>query len=380
MTEEQKEMVDKPELQKKWWDKWFPPGPWRMVAGWGVAPPTLIFALSWLAFPSSEDRSANFFGFWFSNDPAVSPFFSLFGLFLFAVGLYLAGKRTQELLRQNDIAADQRTEFTEQNRIAAQGQVDERFSRAVEQLGHAAQAVRMGGLYGLEQIAREKEEYRRQIFEVLAGFVRARATIEYEENKKDEKSPPVAKRAKPRPQKIDVETAIKILARSAKEDERWVEDGEIFLIDLSGTDLRDLILTGQHLDRFDFRGARLSDENTGINLIKATLSGANLILATLTNARLEEAVLTGAYLAHATLTGAHLDSATLTGAELYEANLTDTDLMGVKGLTQEQLIDIRYEQGCCPKKLPPSLSVPDKPRNIIQPEHPDWVGWKKQGG
>ena len=63
----------------------------------------------------------------------------------------------------------------EQLQIAQQGEVTERFTRAVDQLGHAELDVRLGGIYALERIANDSPDDRTAIAEVLTAFVRGHA-------------------------------------------------------------------------------------------------------------------------------------------------------------------------------------------------------------
>jgi hypothetical protein len=63
----------------------------------------------------------------------------------------------------------------EQLRVAQQGQVTERFTRAIDQLGHAELDVRLGGIYALERIANDSADDRTTIAEVLTAFVRGHA-------------------------------------------------------------------------------------------------------------------------------------------------------------------------------------------------------------
>src|SRR5438105_7612227 len=51
----------------------------------------------------------------------------------------------------------------------------ERFMRAVDQLGHPALDVRLGGIYSLERLARESPENHIPIIEILAAYVREHA-------------------------------------------------------------------------------------------------------------------------------------------------------------------------------------------------------------
>src|ERR1700744_4115674 len=63
---------------------------------------------------------------------------------------------------------DRRREHTER-------QQNERFMRAIDQLGHPALDVRLGGIYSLERLAQESPEDHGPIIEILAAFVREHA-------------------------------------------------------------------------------------------------------------------------------------------------------------------------------------------------------------
>ena len=155
--------------------------------------------------------------FWFNKSAAISPIASLFTLFVATFGLYLAGKRTQELSRQNDIALDR-------NRITERGQATERYTRAGEQLGHSDQSVRRRGLDELGRIAEENPEERRQAINQLTDFGRSQGAIDDQRdehgNIKKVDNKPVPEPSKPRSEKIDIERAIKILADIVKPEER----------------------------------------------------------------------------------------------------------------------------------------------------------------
>jgi hypothetical protein len=62
-----------------------------------------------------------------------------------------------------------------QLRVAREGQVTDRFTRAVDQLGRPEVDVRIGGIYGLERIARDSAVDRIMVTEVLTAFVRQHA-------------------------------------------------------------------------------------------------------------------------------------------------------------------------------------------------------------
>src|ERR1700751_1393368 len=53
--------------------------------------------------------------------------------------------------------------------------IPERFMRAVDQIGHPALDVRLGGIYSLERLAREAPEHHPPIMKILPAFCRAHA-------------------------------------------------------------------------------------------------------------------------------------------------------------------------------------------------------------
>jgi hypothetical protein len=62
-----------------------------------------------------------------------------------------------------------------QLQVNREGQITDRYTKAVEQLGHDQLDVRLGGIYALERIARDSPEDRGTIEEVLTTFVRGQA-------------------------------------------------------------------------------------------------------------------------------------------------------------------------------------------------------------
>ena len=59
--------------------------------------------------------------------------------------------------------------------LTEQGQLTERFTRAVDQLGSDRLDVRLGGIYALERIARDYPPDRSTIGEVLTAYIRQRS-------------------------------------------------------------------------------------------------------------------------------------------------------------------------------------------------------------
>lgn len=61
--------------------------------------------------------------------------------------------------------------------LSAQGQLTDRYTKAVEQLGSENLAVRIGGIYALDRIARDSERDYPTVIEVLAAFIREQSRM-----------------------------------------------------------------------------------------------------------------------------------------------------------------------------------------------------------
>jgi hypothetical protein len=59
--------------------------------------------------------------------------------------------------------------------VTREGQITERFTRAIDQLGDDKVEVRLGGIYALERLARDSRVDERTITEVLCAYVRHRS-------------------------------------------------------------------------------------------------------------------------------------------------------------------------------------------------------------
>ena len=60
-------------------------------------------------------------------------------------------------------------------RLTQQGQITDRYTKAIEQLGSDKPEVRLGGIYALERIAKDSAPDGATIAEVLTAFIRGRA-------------------------------------------------------------------------------------------------------------------------------------------------------------------------------------------------------------
>jgi len=160
-----------------------------------------------------------------------------------------------------------------------QGQITERFTRAIDQLGSQVLDVRLGGIYALERLARESRDDYGPIVEILAAYVRERAPLN--DCGADDNAEALKGAAKP---STDVQAALTVLAR------RIIDHGAGPTLDLSSTNVSGAQLRSAHLEGANFRGAHL----TGAELSHAHLRRAILIGANLEAAHLDDADLKGA--------------------------------------------------------------------------------------
>ena len=244
------------------------------------------------------------------------------------------------------VAALNLRETSRQNRavleLQRRGQTTERFTKAIEQLGEQGPdklAVRLGGIYALEQIALDSEELHWPVMEVLTAFLRensatpsARSVIDtldaFEHGQPLSWPPEEAESMQPK-LATDLQAIATVLGRRPEQRRRH-EWGSRRRLDLSGVWLPKAMLQDAHLERANLSGAHLEwSFLMWAHLEDAQLFGAHLNGARLVNAHLEQAQMGG--LSEFGEESAHLKDALLTGAHLEGAFLDETDL------TSEQL-------------------------------------------
>jgi Pentapeptide repeats (8 copies) len=235
--------------------------------------------------------------------------------------------------------------------VNREGQITERFTRAIDQLGATNDdnsknlELRLGGIYALERIARESKEDHWPIMEVLTAYVRQHAPWGLEEAQQFEED------AAPAPA-ADIQAIMTVIGRRTRSFGRGEPERlDLHQTNLSRVDLRGADLTGAILWHANLSEAHLSE---------ADLSGADLTRADLTGALLMEAHLSEADLSSANLFSADLFEAHLSEADLFEANflavdLSGADLSGSLHLTQKQLTETAGDEDT---KLPPDLKPP----------------------
>ncbi len=196
-----------------------------------------------------------------------------FGGMVLLIGAYLTWRQTQI----------SRAGSQEELRLSREGQLTDKFTRAIEQLGSDDVAVRVGAIYALGRVADESMTDRAAIADILTVYVHKHAPWPpdprgpFPEEFPIDQLPHLAVRAP------DIQAILTVLGRrtpSPPLPATWTS------LNLNRTDLRRGSLTGANLQRAAFRGASLAKAW----LFKADLRGADLRDADLRGATLSEAI------------------------------------------------------------------------------------------
>ncbi|MGW5249054.1 pentapeptide repeat-containing protein [Streptomyces sp. NPDC004129] len=216
-----------------------------------------------------------------------------------------------------------------EQQLTRDGQVTDRYTAAVANLGDDAEEVRIGGLYALQRIAQDSPRDATTVVQVISAYIRSHAPLP----KKGATGP-----AQPT---NDVDAALSILtAPLVKNEAADLHGANLSGTDLTWADLNGADLTGADLNDANLTGANLSDANlTGANLTGELLNDANLTGANLSDANLTGANLSGELLNEADLTGAHLKGADLSGADLNGADLRGCCRSDLEGCVSNGSLD-----------------------------------------
>jgi hypothetical protein len=261
--------------------------------------------------------------------------------------------------------------------VGREGQITDRFTKAIAQLGEQGKdkrTVRLGGIYALERIARDSERDHWPAMEVLTAYVRDYARVPSEDEKpvRSSKDGRACRDDLPDPSEFrldpEIQAVLTVLGRRTR-PYNPAEKKHLDLVnaDLRTADLREARLQGANLQQARLQGAYLQEAW----LQGAYLRGARLQLACLQDAQLQrahlrDAQLQGADLQDAQLEGvglqdARLQGTNLQGVQLQHACLWGTELRGVQNLTVAQLLTVKTLYDA---QLDPSL------REKIEQEHP----------
>jgi hypothetical protein len=157
-------------------------------------------------------------------------------------------------------------------RVTEQGQITERYTKAIEQLGSEKVEVRLGGIYALERIAKDSPQDGASIAEVLTAFIRGHAPWPPTADQPAEDTPSeeilfLRYRAP------DVQSALTVLGRQPSMTASQplnLSDTDLRRADLSNSDLQTAMLRGVRLQGANIRAAQLKR----VDLSHAQLQGA----------------------------------------------------------------------------------------------------------
>lgn len=211
--------------------------------------------------------------------------------------------------------------------VNREGQITERFTRAIDQLGNESLETRLGGIYALEQIAKETQEYYWPIMQILSSYVKHRAPLDPEVQLGDSAETKLGHTDE------DIQAIISILGSRVgefrKEEERR--------IDLQGTSL-----LHTNFGFGNFTGVWFSSAD----LRHSYFGHANLREASFINANLRQVVFNDVR---------NLKGVDFHKAKLEEAEIRGVDLEGTIRLSQDQ---IEWTIGSNETKLPEDLNRP----------------------
>jgi hypothetical protein len=232
--------------------------------------------------------------------------------------------------------------------INREGQITERLTRAVDQIGSDNVDVRIGGIYALERIGHNSASDRYTVQFILGAFVRNHSP--WHVGTPDGPAHPTAildQRPSLRVVAPDIQTAVAVLARRQPAPDVLAPNpfgGRLFLsrVDLRGLEIYRGRLVNTHLEYANLARSQLQATQldrsvlTWADLRECQLEGVSFVDADLSHAYLSGANLRGADLRRAKLHGTDLRDADLTNAVLQESQ-ADTTTLWPSGFDAEQL-------------------------------------------
>lgn len=229
------------------------------------------------------------------------------------IGLYFTG---QQVILTN-----------KQLNISYEGQISERFTRAIDQLGSEKLEIRVGGIYSLGQVANFSKNDHLAVLQTLSSFVRAHARnkklipdkrpkntiiIDIKPDKKVYKGSLILKET-PRI-RADIYAALNVITRRKEE----YREKERSVLNFGKVDIRGADLSGGHFERSIFCFSNLKK----VKFLKSHLENVDLRYTSLHDADFR---------------GAYLNGTDFSYSVLYGANFNGVNLSMAKGLKWKQL-------------------------------------------
>ena len=232
------------------------------------------------------------------------------------------------------------------------GQRQERLKNAIEHLGHGSDSVRMGGAHELFHLAKDTEDLRQTVLDILCAHIRQTTRGNaYQAKHKTKPSEEIqslltllfaqehdvfkgrsinlqgsylngANLSQARLKKANLREA---QLQEAYLNKAQIQEANLWSAQLQYAYIWDAQIQGAILVDAQMQGARLMDAK----MQGAILRGANLQKAILSSAEFQGAILIGSKMQGAFLINTNFQGAILTGAKIQEANLWKTQLQGV---------------------------------------------------
>ena len=273
--------------------KLVPALPWIALAALALLALAAVTLLPPLISPDLDDPHAQFE----VRNEAFRTVAAIIGGIVVVAGVFINWRRVSQLERQVN--------------AAELGQITERFTRAIDQLGavrpngEPAPEIRAGGVRSLERIARESDEDFWPVLDILTAYLRSELGVSDPEH-----FDVLEEQLYEARDRMDLAFTVEAVGRL------WPGKGETVQVPLN--------LAYTFVPRLTLRATNLIEANLlGAMLRSADFSGANL-----QSVDLRSADLRGAWFRDAHLRGARLTGAALSGAQLWNANLSIADLRG----------------------------------------------------
>jgi hypothetical protein len=259
-----------------------------------------------------------------------------------------------------------------------QVQLDDRFTKAIGEMGSDKVEVRVGGIFALEGIAKDSPERNHlPTVELLSVYLKQHAADSDAAIPEGKSCSAAGVELRP-----DLDAAAIVLGRRPDITVEVEHDEQLNLVDanlhnahLEKAQFQNSVLYRAHLECADLRSADLTrslpigaylvnarlggvDRRFGAHMYGAILTGAKLMGADMRYADLRHVSLAPSGTVASDLTNAKLRGATVDGstdftrAVLSGTDFTDVDLSQARGLTDEQLQGARV----CRTKLPKALT------------------------
>jgi Pentapeptide repeats (8 copies) len=213
-------------------------------------------------------------------------------------------------------------------------QVTERFVKAVEMLAHQEPDIRLGGIYSLERIAKDSEEDRWTIQELLSSYIRRKSP--WNSSAIDGEYTDITE---------DIQAALTVIGlwQACEGKKINLTGSNLQGASLVRANLAEAVLESVNLKRANLHlavliKAEISGDISGAKFSEAKLQGAQLSSAKLKNAFFGGANLEKAWVGFADLRGANFSNAELSDVTFLGSNIDGADFRRAKNLMSEQFV------------------------------------------